>query len=190
MTLPLQIAFLTGQSDRSSSSLSPAQSRFLDALPVQDASKVRVNFPYPAETPPYRDTPIPRASWSNIRQTVGARRAAFRQRHREAVLALLARADRTLFLAGSCGLELLGSLELEQPVLSRLRVFAYGPVALRIPECGLRVVCARGDWISRLLAPAALVRKASRVEGGHLGYLADPQVAALCRAYVEELQGS
>jgi hypothetical protein len=183
----LQVAFLTGQSDRAGSALSPLQERFLDALPLDEPAKVRVNFPYPASTRPHRETALLRASWNNVTQTLGARRAGFRERHRTAVSGLIERAGRTLFLAGSCGLELLGQLELDAATLSRVHVFAYGPVGRRVPVCDLRVVVGRGDWISLLMAPPAVVRSAARVPGGHLAYLGETAVAALCRTYVEEL---
>jgi hypothetical protein len=185
----LQVAFLTGQSDRVGAALSPLQARFLDALPIADESKVRVNFPYPASTRPHRDVPLVAASWNNVTQTIGSRRSAFRERHRAAALDLLERADHTLFLAGSCGLELLANLELGEAALARAHVFAYGPVVWRQPACELRVVQGEGDWISRLLSPHALRRIARRVDCGHLGYLADREVAALCRSYLLELSG-
>src|SRR4029077_7563940 len=107
MKPPLQIAFLTGASDPRSAALSPVQTAFLDALPAPDAWKVRVNFPYPAATPPFRETPLPLASWPNGWQYLASRRPAFRERCQPLVLERIAQAERTLFLAGSSGLELL-----------------------------------------------------------------------------------
>lgn len=185
--MTLQVAFLTGQSDRAGAALSPVQARFLDALPIADESKVRVNFPYPASTRPHRDVPLVAASWNNVAQTIGSRRRGFRERHRAAVLDFLERADRTLFLAGSCGLELLANLKLGEAALARAHVFAYGPVVWQAPACELRVVQGDVDWISRLLSPRALRRIARRAPCGHLDYLADPEVAALCRSYLLEL---
>ena len=43
-----------------------------------DGWKVRVNFPYPASTRPYREVPLLPASWRNSCQYIGSRRAAFR----------------------------------------------------------------------------------------------------------------
>jgi hypothetical protein len=182
---PLQIAFLTGQSDRCGAALSPAQAAFLDALPGA-AVKVRVNFPYPAATPPYRPTPLARASWNNMTQYLASRSATFAQRHRPGVLALVERAEVTVFLAGSCGLGLLANLDLPASALARVRVFAYGPVARRLPACGLRRVRGRRDWIARFWTP----HPDALVACGHLGYLGDAEVQELCAAYVRETRST
>ena len=182
MRPPFQILFLTGRSDPESAALSPVQTAFLDALPAPDGWKVRVNFPYPAATPPYRETPLLRASWQNFRQFAGSRRMAFAARHREPVLDRIEAAERTFVLAGSSGLELLANLRLPAAALARLHVFAYGPVARRLPVCDCRLVQGRRDWISRAWFRAVQ----ARVECGHLDYLADPAVLRLCCAYLEE----
>ncbi len=185
MKPPLQIAFLTGRSDPRSAALSPLQTAFLDTLPAPDGWKVRVNFPYPAAAPPFRATPLLLASWRNSCQYLASRRAAFAGRHRAAVLDRLAAAERTLLLAGSSGLELLANLRLPAAALARLHVFAYGPVARRLPDCDCRLVQGRRDWISRAgLRPGG----AARVDSGHLGYLADPAVLRLCSEYLQELR--
>ena len=179
---PLQILFLTGRSDPRSAALSPLQTAFLDALPAPDLWKVRVNFPYPTVTPPYRETPLLRASWRNFYQFAGSRRAIFAERHRAQVIDRIETAERSFVLAGSSGLELLANLRLPAAVLARLHVFAYGPVARRLPVCDCRLVQGRRDWISR-----AWIRDAgTRVECGHLDYLADPAVLRLCCAYLSE----
>lgn len=183
MTPPLQILFLTGRSDPRSAALSPLQTAFLDALPAPDSWKVRVNFPYPASTPPYREIPLLPASWRNFRQFAGSRRAAFADRHRAQVLGRIEAAGRTFVLAGSSGLELLANLRLPAAALARLHVFAYGPVARRLPVCDHRLVQGRRDWISRAWFRGAGVR----VDCGHLGYLADPAVLRLCCAYLGEV---
>jgi hypothetical protein len=188
MRLPLQIAFLTGQSDPSGSALAPPQEAFLDALPTPDHWKVRVNFPYPEATPPHRPTPLPRASWNNSRQVLASRGPAFAESFRPPVLALLARAERTLLLAGSCGLELLANLDLPARALERLHVFAYGAVARRRPACDLRQVRGRRDWIAKALSRIDLGPADAWVACGHLDYLNDPEVLALCRAFLQEIR--
>jgi len=182
---PFQILFLTGRSDPRSAALSPVQTAFLDALPAPDAWKVRVNFPYPATTPPHREIPLLPASWRNVCQYVTSRRAVFAERHRDPVLERLEAAGRTFVLAGSSGLELLANLRLPTAVLARLHVFAYGPVARRLPDCDCRLVQGRRDWVSR----AWFRPVAACVECGHLDYLTDPEVLRLCRAYLEETTG-
>lgn len=184
MRLALQIAFLTGASDPRSAALSPEQTAFLDALPAPDAWKVRTNFPYPPTTSPYRDVPLFLASWRNGRGYLASRRRAFAERHRPRVLERLEAAERTLFLAGSSGIELLANLRLPAPALARLHVFAYGPVARRRPECDSRLVQGRRDRLSR----ACFSTVDARVQGGHLDYLQDPEVLAFCRAYLQEIR--
>jgi hypothetical protein len=184
VTPRLQIAFLTGQSDPRSCALSPTQRRFLDGLGAPGAIKVRLNFPYRAGTPAHADISLLRASYHNAIQYLAARGRAFRERHRGRVLDLLAEADRTLFLAGSCGLELLAGLDLPAPALARIRVFAYGPVARRRPAVACRLVQGRRDWISRLWFREPDLR----IEAGHLDYLERPDTRAACEDYVRLVQ--
>lgn len=185
MRPPFQILFLTGRSDPRSAALSPVQTAFLDALPAPDDWKVRVNFPYPAVTPPYRETPLLSASWRNFIQFAGSWREAFAGRYRGQVLERIEAAGRTFVLAGSNGTELLANLRLPAAVLARLHVFAYGPVARRLPDCDHRLVQGRRDWISR----AWFRTVEARVNCGHLDYLGDPEVLRLCVLYLREAMG-
>jgi hypothetical protein len=180
---PLQIAFLTGASDPRSAALSPEQTAFLDALPAPDSWKVRMNFPYPRTTSPYRDIPLLFASWRNGCGYLASRRRAFAERYRPRVLECLGAAERTLLLADSSGIELLANLRLPAAALDRLHVFAYGPVARGLPGCDGRLVQGRRDLISR----ACFSTVDAQVEGGHLDYLGNPAVLALCRAYLQEI---
>ena len=187
--LPLQVAFLTGQSRPPSAALSPVQAAFLAALPVPgDGGRCRRNFPYPESGGEDRHVPTPLllASVRNGAQYWRSRRPDFGPRHRPAVEALLARADHTLFLAGSCGLELFNNLGLSLATLDRVSIFAYGPVARRRPF-GCRacfLVQDDGDWLSRWYFPVVDARVRA---GGHLGYLTDPAVRALAAAMVQRL---
>ncbi|MCX6550347.1 MAG: hypothetical protein NTY02_04950 [Acidobacteria bacterium] len=180
MSLPIQIAFMTGQSDPESCALSPAQAAFLDRLAIPEAARVNRNFPYADQTPPYRDVSLAAASWQNMRQYLVSRTPAFAAAHRPAVVRMLARADHTVLLAGSCGLEILANLELPGPVLQGVHVFAYGPVARHRPACDTVVVRGGGDWIARAWGGHV----DHLVEGGHMGYLANEDVAALCQTFV------
>ena len=176
-TIPLQVAFLTGQSRPSTAALDPVQTAFLAALPVPAAARVAANFPYPTDEtfPPFTRTPLLLASWRNGWQHLASRRPAFAERHRATVEALLARAGRTLFLTGSCGLELFNNLRLPTSALRRVTIFAYGPVARRRPDCACLLVQGRRDWISR-----GYFRQADAyVDGGHLHYLTNPDVLTL-----------
>ena len=176
---------MTGQSHPRSAALSPSQAAFLAALPVPAATRVNLNFPYPFEAPvrPFTSTPLLSASLRNARQHFASRRPAFSERRRPAVEALLARADRTLFLMGSCGLELFNNLALPARALERVTIFAYGPVARRRPDGDCLLVQGRRDWISR----SFFRRVDVQVDGGHLDYLGDPAVAALATETIRRL---
>ncbi|WP_109508104.1 hypothetical protein [Nocardioides speluncae] len=182
--LPFQVVFLTGQSDPRSCDLSPAQCAFLDALPVPDEAKAPLNFPYDAAMRPWRKVPLWLASVRHGRLFLAMRRPAFSE-HRDAVIAQLDRADRTLVLAGSIGLDLLGRLDLPPELLDRLSVFAYGPVATRPPACETLRVCSRQDWVARCFRSGR--RADVYVDSGHLDYLENPEVARLCRDLLTEV---
>lgn len=181
MTLPLQVLHLTGQSDPACCALSPAQHAFLDALPLPEEAKVRLNFPYAARTPPYAPVPLWLGSLRHAALAVRIRRAGWADRHRPSVVAQLERADRTLVLAGSIGLDLLGRLGLPDPLLERLVVVAYGAVATRPPACRTIRVGSRRDPMARWWPSDVYV------DGGHLDYLAQPALAEVCRDLIAEL---
>ena len=185
MNRRLQVAFMTGQSDPGRCALSPAQEAFLDALAVPEDGKVRTNFPYDDDTPSYRSVPIVAASWHNARQYLASRRPDFGERHRPSVLRMLARANHTVLLAGSCGLELLGNLALPESALHRVHVFAYGPVFRHRPECEIVIVRGRSDWIARVGGDGG--GGGHLVDGGHMTYLRNAEVLALCRTSVARI---
>lgn len=190
MKPPLQIAFLTGQSNPGNAALSPQQTAFIEALPAPNEWKVRVNFPYPDIPQTFRKTPLPIASFHNLALYLRSRRPSFAATYRPRVLARIESAERTLFLAGSSGLELLGNLDLSAAVLARLHVFAYGPVARRLPPVDARFVQGR-DSISRLYFRVGLrEERIARVGCDHLGYLSDPAVLALCLDYLKEIKAA
>jgi hypothetical protein len=176
----LQVAFLTGQSDPRTCRLSESQTAFMRALPIPDGAKRWRNFPYADETAPFVRVPLVIASYRNGLQYFASRRGAFRIRRQPAVLAFLARAERTVFLAGSCGLEFLNNLALPAGALARIAVFAYGPVARRRPACAHVLVGSPRDAISRRYFPQPDVS----VNATHLDYLTSPDVAATCRAFI------
>jgi hypothetical protein len=150
------------------------------ALPIPEGAKRWRNFPYADETAPFAPVPLAIASYRNGLQYFASRRRAFRVRRQPAVLAFLARAERTVFLAGSCGLEFLNNLELPPPVLAKIAVFAYGPVARRRPACAHLLVGSRRDAISRRYFPQPDVS----VNATHLDYLTSPDVADACRVFI------
>ena len=172
----LQVAFLTGQSDAPRCALSPAQRAFLDALPLPAPARLPLNFPYNAGTAPWRHVPLVAASINNARLYLASRRPDFAARHAPRVVRELTRTPRTLILAGSSGLELLANLRLPREALDRLHVFAYGPVARRLPDCPCVLVQGRRDWVSRWWFRTV----DHRVECTHLDYLESPEVLSLC----------
>lgn len=179
----LQVLHLTGQSDPRSCALSPVQHAFLDDLPVPEEAKVRLNFPYDATRASYRAVPLWLGSLRHLVLFLQIRllRRRWAARHRPRVEEQLRRADRTLVLAGSIGLDLLGRLGLPQDVLDRLTVVAYGAVATRPPGCRTVRVASRSDHLARWWGCDV------EVDSGHLDYLASPDLAALCRRLAAEL---
>jgi hypothetical protein len=180
----VQVAFLTGQSDATRCALSPVQRAFLEALPLPASARLPLNFPYHADTAPWRNVSLLAASVNNARQYRTSRRPEFVARHAPQVLRQLECAPRTLILAGSAGLELLANLRLPREALDRVHVFAYGPVARRLPDCPCVLVQGRRDWVSRWWFRTV----DHRVECTHLDYLESPEVRALCVQTLQELQ--
>jgi hypothetical protein len=179
----VQAVFLTGQSDATRCALSPVQRAFLEALPLPVSARLPLNFPYHAGTESWRNVSLLAASISNARQYRASRRPDFSTRHAPHVMRELARAPRTLILAGSAGLELLANLRLPREALDRLHVFAYGPVARRLPDCDCLLVQGRRDWVSRWWFRTV----DHRVECTHLDYLESPEVLALCLKTLQRL---
>ncbi|QIK61887.1 hypothetical protein G7068_00650 [Leucobacter viscericola] len=192
MSDSLQLAFLTGQSDPRQSVLSPAQRQFALSLPIAPTAIVPHNFPYPMhgdKAPPetdWRPTPLLTASFRNTRQYLVSRQKGFAAQWRRPVLDMLARADRTLVLAGSCGLELLSNLRLSADELRGVRVVAYGPVARSVPEAPCVSVVGDRDWLSRRFFPTpdAVVR------ANHLNYLESSEFHRVVVAELADLQRS
>lgn len=185
-----RIVFLTGQSDPERCALSVEQAEMLAALADQatDIDCVPRNFPWHAETAPWRPQPLWRASLANARQYLDARlgRLAGSERAR----AWLLQAPRSLLLTGSCGLALLDTLvrDLADPLRARLRVVSYGAVAARWPR-GIEGANLRGrrDWIAAALGPRPA--PATRTLAcGHMDYLQDPAAReAVLAASCEQL---
>jgi hypothetical protein len=183
---PLQIAFLTGQSDPSRCALSAEQVAFLRQLQDKGRQLVDCNYPYRRNSAPHRRTPLWRASVANARQYLAARNARVADTDRARVHALLEQAPMTLLLAGSCGLQLLSALQLPDALRARLAVFAYGPVCHAPSAFGqLRVVQGRGDWISRALFGGRVDLKPAC---GHMAYLRHAEVLADCQRFLTQLE--
>lgn len=183
--MSLLVCFLTGRSDPANTALSPDQVGFLDALPLAPHERLDVNFPYAPASGSWRPTPLPLASVRNTRDYLASRRAAFAHEHADAVREVLARADRTLVLAGSCGLELLANLRLAANELAVVHVLAYGPVARSLPAVGVETVAGRRDRLARQVGgmPADHL-----IDAGHLDYLGSPEFRGIARRAVERLR--
>ena len=181
MNTSWQVAFITGRSRPDRWQLSPQQASFVQKLGVPPTQRVSLNFPW--QDSPYRDysdVGLLRASISNAREYLGSRHRAFIRRYQPSALALFARADRTLLLSGSCGLELFNNLSLPAEILSRVSLFAYGPVARQRPACRHLLVQGHRDLISRLWFPQVDIL----IESGHMDYLTRPDLPALCRQFL------
>ncbi|WP_168197123.1 hypothetical protein [Agromyces laixinhei] len=183
--MTLGVCFLTGRSDRANSALSPAQQAFLDGLPLAPEERVGVNFPYLPASGPWRRTPLPVASARNVRDYFASRRPAFALMYSAAVRAVLTATDRTLVLAGSCGLELLANLELDDDALARVHVVAYGPVARSLPRAAtVETVTGRSDALARRSTGAP----DHEIDGHHLDYLSSPELRAVVVAAIARLR--
>lgn len=177
-----RIALLTGRSDPQRCALSPTQRAILDQLAThaKDIFFDPHNFPWPADSAPWRPVPLLRAGFANGRQYLAARRGAFHgltpaqtDHARERLLA----APRTLLLVGSCGLALLDALiaPFDHAQRTRLRVIAYGAVAPRWPQRdgkSLDGVQLRGDrdLIAARFGPDNGPRP-RMITAGHMDYL-------------------
>jgi len=182
---PLQLAFLTGQSDPARCALSPQQRAFGQALLAPGRVLHPCNFPYDAATPDHQPAALLAASWHNTRHYLRSRRPGFAAAHGPALAQLLQAAPHTLLLAGSCGLELLANLELPPALAQRCSVLAYGPVARRAPRVAqLQVLVGRQDWVSRLGWRGAR----QWIDSGHMDYLQQPAVLAIARELAARLQ--
>ena len=71
----------------------------------------------------------------------------------------------------------LGRRRLRQAIEARMKAEKREFIGRKQRKRQFRVL-----WTQRINA-------AARIHGGHLDYLADPEVAALCRSYVQELIG-
>jgi hypothetical protein len=181
MIAPLQIAFLTGQSDPHGCALSQLQQAFLNNLALPSAKIVPRNFPYRASRP-HRVVPLWLASLHNGWQFLAPSRSQRTARARKEVIHLIEGATRTVFLAGSCGLEIFNKLQLPKEVEERCSLLAYGPVARRRPRHSKCILIqGRHDWISRCWFGTTDYT----IEGAHLDYLRSPQFMTIAQKAVQ-----
>lgn len=179
----LQTAFITGRSRLDNIALSPLQKNFIDSLSGHRVRQVTVNFPWTSRTDTWQATGLMRASVNNILEYLQSRSPTFAGRYRQAAISLIESADHTLLLAGSCGLELFNNLQLPASLMSRVSIFAYGPVARRPPACRHRLVQGHRDVISRFWFPETH----EQISCGHMDYLTRPELVGLCRRFIHEI---
>jgi len=176
-----QVLLLTGQSDPRHCALSPLQQDFLDHS-VPRHAQVANNFPYAANSAPYRVTPLLVASLRNGCQYFASRSRSFAEKHAGKIIEMIDQRDRTLFLTGSCGLELFNNLRLPASLTARIRLFAFAPVARRRPDCDHVLIGSRKDWLSRWFFP----KPDHWVDCAHLNYLRTPAVQILWAEFVSQ----
>jgi hypothetical protein len=179
----LQMAVLTGQSDPRRCALSPLQANFLAAVAPERCIRIQANFPYWTDSPAYRATSLAAASFNNGWMYLRSRRRGFREIRGAGVEELVDRHPKTIFLTGSCGLEIFNNLRLSSELMNRVSIFAYGPVARRLPDCDHVLIGSSRDRLSRHFFP----NPDHVVECGHLDYLVEPAVLALCRDFVQRV---
>ena len=178
-------AFLTGHSVRGCTGLSSLQLDFQRRTSLPLEQWLPYNFPYVATHPFPEATGLLAASFNNGWHFWSSRFKAFGRRYRAPVTAAFGGADRVLLVAGSCGLELLDNLGLEPEVLARLHVLALGPVSRRLPAVArCHRVQGRWDRLSAWYHPQV----EQVIPGGHLDYLARPEVLAAFEHMLADLQ--
>lgn len=194
------IVFITGQSKTDSCELSPIQKEFGERLALEGANVFELNFPY-RNMKPYEKVSIVRASVSNIAIYFRSRKNTFKKNYLKDVLALFSRYDKIMFLAGSCGLELLNNLDIDVS-RKRIHILAYGPVARQRSKYSCTYVLGKQDYISRCLFFGNTFLMSLRSKNGevgnypnyyslacgHMDYLANPDFFEIAKTCLKELK--
>nr|MDU9046806.1 hypothetical protein [Candidatus Electrothrix aestuarii] len=183
-TAGLGAIFLTGQSDKRSCSLIPAQEQTAEALRKLGLDVYPLNFPYQEQMAPYQKVPIIRASIANLHMYLQSRQEEFASKHRPQFCERISQHTFTLVLAGSCGLEIINNLCLSDEIKKKLHIFAYGPVARKQPDISCTLVQGRRDWLSKyFFSQVDLI-----VDCGHMDYLQSPEVLRVLKETALHLQ--
>ncbi|MEL6110774.1 MAG: hypothetical protein AAFU85_32615 [Planctomycetota bacterium] len=178
-TTAYKVAIVTGLSNPRSTDLSPAQHQFLDALPVPDTCKVRCNFPFFPTPKPQHDPSLIRASLNNTHQFVGSLSRDYKKNAKPHWRALCDSTERLFLITGSCGYQLIDSLETRDP--SRVHVLALGAVRFGTSRWDATKILGRRDWIARWFTPNC----DHSIDGlGHLGYWQNPTVLGIATNWV------
>lgn len=180
----INIAFITGRSRHDNLALSAVQRDFLRYLSDEGMTTTPVNFPWIPQSALWRETDLLRASLNNARDYIFSRRSVFAERYQKLAITMLQASDHTLLLSGSCGLEIFNNLQLPSSVLSRVSIFAYGPVARKRPQCRHLLVQGRKDIISRVW----FCKVDEKIDCGHMNYLTQPELGDICRRFIEQIR--
>lgn len=160
-----KVAIITGLSNPRSTELSPSQHEFLDALPVPETCKIRRHFPFLPTPKSQREPNLVGASLNNTRQFVGSLSRSFQIDAKPHWRALCESTERLFLITGSCGYQLIDSLEPRD--VSTVRVLALGPVRYGPSRFRATKILGRRDWIARWFTPNC----DHTIDGlGHLDY--------------------
>lgn len=187
MNKPLiQIAFITGRSSPGNVQLSPVQLAYIQQLARPGRQLVPVNFPYyvPHHSPSHQPVGLFTASINNGCDYLLSRCRRFQNKYQSAVIELLAAAQHTVFLSGSCGLELFNNLNLPHTLMRTTSLIAYGAVARQRPRCNHLLIQGDRDWISKLW----FSRADEKIMSGHLDYLNSDQLLIHCERFISTIE--
>ncbi|MBE9138008.1 hypothetical protein IQ254_12540 [Nodosilinea sp. LEGE 07088] len=184
---PLKVAFVTGLSDPNSCSLSLLYRQFMAELDCLEAWKIYLNFPYiPGSNQP-ENTPILKAGLANWSQFLGARSPKYRAAIRFHLANIATSSERSFFIAGSCGLEILNQAWTAAIAPNQLHIMALGPVARTYSPMPCTMVQGSRDYISRYFFSQVDVL----VPGvNHMGYVQNADVFALVNAQLRHVVSS
>lgn len=183
----LQIAYITGRSLPGLTELSQVQRMFIRQLARPGRQVVGINFPYICHfegREPVAPPGLFTASINNSRDYLASRRSPFRNHYHKAVVGLLGQAHHTVFLAGSCGLELFNNLHLPPDIIASTSLIAYGPVARKRPLCRHILIQGNRDWLSRVW----FRHVDYSVPCGHMTYLSRPEMLAICQHFIAKIE--
>ena len=169
---PIKIAFITGLSNPKSCSLSKIQKQFMSKLELPKNYKLYSNFPY-FPTDGEEDEPLWKASIENVRQYFYCRQPLYQQQLSLHLESLAASCDQMIFLAGSCGLEMLNVALSGASRQKVVHVFAYAPIAQKYPEYPCTFMQGSRDYLSKVFFKPL----DKPILGlGHMDYLEHPDV--------------
>ena len=176
---PVKVGWLSGVSRPGTNALSPEQRAFVEALPGDICSKLTTNFPYGDEATAFVPTPLVLASAVNLARFAAATTPWTRGSRAAAWRGVKASCERLLLVTGSCGSQIVASLERGCPAGARVSVLALGSVDWGL--AGLDVQRVRGDrdMVAR--------RRGEIVVGvGHMDYTRSTRVLEIARLWVRE----